>query len=333
VNPGPAAAAKTQVRGQESLQQRFMTFFLDRRSYGLPLERVAEITPFRELNKLPHMPKSVEGILDLRGRVVPVVNLRVRMGLPPLEPMESGTILVLDLAGTATGLLVDAVDAVVSVPEEDLVQASPLLAGMDGAWVEGFIVQGERVVTLLDAALVAGQSSGRAKGAAVLADLSMEERLNEGLRKLIAMSPSKEDGEHRVLPQIEASIAHTEEEVAKVIDRVEGMLANTDRLFQGIGYLKQEASLGKLKGKEADLADLERTNQELQDRIFDLIQQMQFQDIARQKLERVMVHLKGMQMAISGKFRATRQGGIGRRLEVGGRRYCSLRRCCAPRHV
>jgi purine-binding chemotaxis protein CheW len=307
VNPGPVAAAKAQVPGQESLQQRFMTFFLDGRAYGLPLQRVAEITPFRELNKLPHMPKSVEGILDLRGRVVPVVNLRVRMGLPPLERLESGTILVLDLAGTATGLLVDAVDAVVSVPSEDLVEASPLLAGVDGAWVEGFIVQGERVVTLLDAALVAGQGGSRAKGAAVLADISFEERLDEGLRKLIALAPSKEEGGQRILPQIEASLSHTEQEVAKVLDRVEGMLAGTDRLFQGIGYLKQEAGLGKLKGKEGDLADLERTNHERQDRIFALIQQMQFQDIARQKLERVMVHLQGMQVAISGKFRAGRK--------------------------
>ncbi|MBK7294627.1 MAG: chemotaxis protein CheW [Holophagaceae bacterium] len=77
---------------------------------------------------------------------------------------KTGTILVLDLAGTATGLLVDAVDAVVSIPDSDLVPASPLLAGLEGAWVEGFIVQGERVVTLLDAALIANQGVGRTQG-------------------------------------------------------------------------------------------------------------------------------------------------------------------------
>ena len=98
-----------------SVQHRFMTFFLNDRAYGLPLRHVAEITPLRELNKLPHMPKAVEGILDLRGRVIPVMNLRVRMSLPPLEGSKVGTILVLDLAGTATGLLVDAVSEIVSV--------------------------------------------------------------------------------------------------------------------------------------------------------------------------------------------------------------------------
>ena len=306
MNLGSAPAPQARAQGREGTQHRFMTFFLNDRAYGLPLEHVAEITPFRELNKLPHMPRSVEGILDLRGRVVPVVNLRVRMSLPPLDPSKTGTILVLDLAGTATGLLVDAVDAVVSVPDSDLVPASPLLAGLDGAWVEGFIVQGERVVTLLDAALIANQGVGRTQGKEVLASRSLEDRLDENLRRLIEMAPPKEQGEHRVMPQIESSISYTEQEMAKVLERVEAMLSSTDRVFQGLGYLKQEAGLGKLKGHEQDIAELERLNQDMQDTVFALIQQMQFQDIARQKLERVMSHLKGMQVAISGKFRATK---------------------------
>jgi purine-binding chemotaxis protein CheW len=302
--PSASSEARVRAEGQASVQHRFMTFFLDERAYGLPLRHVAEITPFRELNKLPHMPRSVEGILDLRGRVVPVVNLRARMSLPPLDPSKTGTILVLDLAGTATGLLVDAVDAVVSIPAEDIVPASPLLAGLDGAWVEGFIVQGERVVTLLEATLIAGHGQGRSQGKEkVLATLSLEERLDDGLKRLIDLAPSKEEGEHRVLPQIETSISYTEQEMAKVLERVEAMLASTDKVFNGLGYLKQEAGLGKLKGHERDIAELERTNQAMQDTVFALIQQMQFQDIARQKLERVMAHLKGMQVAISGKFR------------------------------
>ncbi|GLH74795.1 hypothetical protein GETHLI_32970 [Geothrix limicola] len=306
--PQMEARPSARAESREAVHHRFMTFFLNDRTYGIPLRFVAEITPFRELNKLPHMPRAVEGILDLRGRVVPVVNLRVRMSLPPLDSEKTGTILVLDLAGTATGLLVDAVDAVVSIPESDLVPASPLLAGLDGAWVEGFIVQGERVVTLLDAALVANQGAARAQGKEILANISLEERLDEGLRRLIEMAPGKEEGEHRVMPQIESSISYTEQEMAKVLERVEAMLSSTDKFFHGLGYLKQEAGLGKLKGHERDIAELERINQDMQDTVFALIQQMQFQDIARQKLERVMSHLKGMQVAISGKFRGSKNG-------------------------
>jgi purine-binding chemotaxis protein CheW len=286
-----------------------MTFHLDGRTYGLPLRFVAEISPWRELNRMPHMPKAVEGLLDLRGRVIPVVNLRVRMGLPPLEEGKRGSILVLDLAGTPSALLVDSVDAVLSVEEEHLVPASPLLAGIEGAWVEGFIVEGERVVAILDAALVASQGAARGQQSRdALATLSLEERLDADLRRLIELAPPKEEGQ-RVIPQIETSISYTEQEMAKVLDRVEAMLAGADRVFQGLGYLKQEVGLGRLKGHEKTVADLERTNQELQDTVFALIQQVQFQDIARQKLERVLAHLRGMQVAISGKLRAERKQG------------------------
>lgn len=300
--PGGAAQA-----GEPAALQRFMTFHLDGRIYGLPLRFVAEISPWRELNRMPHMPKAVEGLLDLRGRVIPVVNLRVRMGLQPLEAGRTGSILVLDLAGTPSALLVDSVDAVLSVEEEHLVPASPILAGIEGAWVEGFIVQGERVVAILDAALVASHGSARGQQAReALATLSLEERLDADLRRLIELAPPKEEGQ-RVIPQIETSISYTEQEMAKVLDRVEAMLAGADRVFQGLGYLKQEVGLGRLKGHEKSVADLERTNQELQDTIFTLIQQVQFQDIARQKLERVLNHLRGMQSAISGKLRAERR--------------------------
>jgi purine-binding chemotaxis protein CheW len=308
VNLGSAPSSEARVRAEEraSVHHRFMTFFLNDRAYGLALRHVAEITPLRSLNKLPHMPRAVEGILDLRGRVVPVVNLRVRMAMPPLDPSKTGTILVLDLAGTATGLLVDSVDAVVTIPEEDIIPASPLLAGLDGAWVEGFIIQGERVITLLDAALIASHGIRRTNSKEVLAGLSLEERLDEGLKRLIELAPTKQESEHRVVPQIETSISYTEQEMSKVMERVEAMLSSTDKVFTGIGYLKQEAGLGKLKGHEEDIAELERTNQEMQDAVFALIQQMQFQDIARQKLERVMIHLQGMQGAISGKLRAAK---------------------------
>jgi purine-binding chemotaxis protein CheW len=308
VNLAAAPQPKAQARGREAAAtHRFMTFHLDGRTYGLLLRNVAEICLFRELNKIPHMPKAVEGLLDLRGRVIPVVNLRVRMGLPPLDASRKPTILVLDLEGTPSGLMVDSVDAVLSVPDDHIVAPSPLLAGLEGAWVEGFIVEGERVITILDAALAASQGRVHGHAKADLAARSFEERLDEGLKKLIEMAPAKEAGEHRVIPQIEASISYTEQEMSKVLDRVEAMLAGTDKVFHGLGYLKHEAHLGKIKGQEKSVAALEALNQDLQNTVFDLIQQIQFQDIARQKLERVMSHLRGMQIAISGKFRATKQ--------------------------
>lgn len=298
----PEAAPRA---GAEAAPSRHLTFRLDGRVYAIPLGQVAEICPPRALNRLPHLPRAVEGMLELRGRLVPVMNLRERMSLPPAPEGSEGTILVLELAGSATGLRVDAVEGVLVVPEDARVPASPLLAGLGGAWAEGFILQGDQVITILDAAVVLHLGAGRTSSRERATALSLEERLDEDLRRLIDLAPPKEHGQAgaRIIPQIESSISFTEQEVAKVLERVEGMLTSTDQAFRSIGFLKHEAGLGRLKGEERRIAELDKSTQELQDSVFGLIQQMQYQDIARQKLERVLVHLRGMQTVISGKLK------------------------------
>jgi hypothetical protein len=102
---------------------------------------------------------------------------------------------------------------------------------------------------------------------------------------------------------MEEAIAHSEQEMGKVLDCVESMLGGSDKGFQALVRLKQEAALGRLKGEEANLAEIERLGTDLQDRVFSLLQQLQFQDIARQKLERVLNHIRGLQMIVGAKFR------------------------------
>jgi len=124
--------------------------------------------------------------------------------------------------------------------------------------------------------------------------------------ELIDLAPAKAEVEsNRIIPQMEAAIAHTEEEMAKVLDKVESILVSTDQAFQGMIRLKQESKLGRLPGQDAVIAELEKISQEIQDRVFGLIQMIQYQDIARQKLERVLNHLRGLQMIVGTKFRDT----------------------------
>ena len=129
-------------------------------------------------------------------------------------------------------------------------------------------------------------------------------KMDDALRQLIAMAPEKSELESgRIIPQMETAIQHTEEEMAKVVARIEAMLAGSDATFQNMVRLKQEANLGRLPGQEALLAELEKNTQAIQDALFGLLQQIQFQDIARQKLERVLNHIRGLQLAIGQKFR------------------------------
>jgi purine-binding chemotaxis protein CheW len=286
------------------VDNQFLSFHLNGQVYALPLAQVAEITPYQELNQLPHMPRGVEGLLDLRGRVVPVISLRARMGLGRQDASLSRNILVLDLgSGSPVGVLVDAVDAVLTATPEDLVPASPLLAGPEGAWVRGFLLRGKRIVGLLDSRLITSLHASRGH-VDLASQMDTEQRLEDSLKALIQLAPSKAGNDRtRVIPQMEEAITHTEKEMSRVLDRVEAMLSSTDKGFQGIVRLKQEAGLGHMKGLEEGLAEAEKLGSRLQDAVFALIQQLQFQDIARQKLERVLNHIRGLQMVMGSKLR------------------------------
>lgn len=306
MNLGAAAGSPVEPAAAAALQERqYLSFSLAGHVYAVPLGEVAEITPQRELNQIPHMPKSVEGLLDLRGQVVPVINLRVRLGLQRQATELSRNIIVLDQGGaTHVGLLVDQVESVVGCGSEDFVPASALLAGPEGAWVQGFIIKGEAITSLLDTRLVTTFTSSRSQMLHLHAGHSAEKALDDGLKELIAHAPARtENDAARIIPQMEAAIAHTEREMEKVLVRVEAMLADTDKSFQALVRLKQEAGLGHLKGLERTVAEVEKLGSKLQDEVFSLIQKLQYQDIARQKLERVLNHVRGLQMVVGTKFR------------------------------
>lgn len=289
------------VHGENARQ--YLTFTLEDRAYGVPLLQVAEISPNRDLNRMPHMPKGVEGLLDIRGTVIPVVNLRTRLGFSTLEATEAGNILILAMAGNLIGVLVDEVRSVVTATPEEHAPAGPILAGKDGAWVSGFLVQGDQVTVLLDTALIIALGGDRVVHVSA-AELDLEKKMDETLRQLIDLAPQKSQIEGgRIIPQMEAAIQHTEDEMSKVVARIERMLVEADLAFHGMVRLKQESGLGRLPGQEALLAELEKNTQAIQDQLFELLHQIQFQDIARQKLERVLNHIRGLQMAIGQKFR------------------------------
>lgn len=298
------AQKATEEQGEVHIRQ-YLTFLLDERTYGIPLEDVAEITPNLPLNRIPHLPKGVEGILDLRGSLLPVLNLRTRLGLPTTGAPEPANILIVHVDETRIGLMVDCVESVRSARPEDHTPASPLLEGIEGAWAKGFLLIGDEILTLLDIRLIVSIGTVRTSHGVLITD-STEKVLDEGLKELIELAPSKGAGEStRILPQMEAAIAHTELEMGKVLDQVESILLNTDQAFKGLTYLKQEAKLGRLAGQEGTIAEVEKISQEIQDRVFELIQMVQFQDIARQKLERVLSHLRGLQVIVGTKFRDT----------------------------
>lgn len=127
-------------------ERQFLGFLLDGAPYAIPVERVREIVRMRAITPVPRLPREVRGVISLRGEIVEVVDLRLRLGLAEIEPARRSRIIVVHNGdGGVAGLLVDAVNEVLSVTDEAL-RAS---VGESGS-VDSLCVRDGRFVSLVD---------------------------------------------------------------------------------------------------------------------------------------------------------------------------------------
>ena len=129
-----------------------VSFSLGEEVFGLDILRVQEIIRPMEITRVPNAPTSVEGVINLRGRVIPVVDLRKRLGLPVPEhehdPRER--IIVLKREPKPVGLVVDAVSEVLRFPREALEEAPEMVSRVEGRFLSGVAKVRDRLVLILD---------------------------------------------------------------------------------------------------------------------------------------------------------------------------------------
>jgi purine-binding chemotaxis protein CheW len=130
--------------------------------YGLDIAKVFEIIRHQPITAVPRSPQFVKGVINLRGRIIPVVDLRERFGMPQAEPTKETRIVVAESATTRVGLIVDSVSEVMLVPA-DAVEATPeVAAGADAEYLRGIANLGDRLVLLLELAGLFGIEDQRA---------------------------------------------------------------------------------------------------------------------------------------------------------------------------
>lgn len=141
------------ARGQRH-DREVITFRLGTETYGIDIASMREIVKLRAVTEVPRTPRFLRGIITLRGTVVPIIDLRQRMGIAPVEPTRSSRILIADHGGEPFGLIVDEVNRVVRMTNEQI-EASPLPGGIDSEYISGLArVDGELIVLLQLAAVV-----------------------------------------------------------------------------------------------------------------------------------------------------------------------------------
>lgn len=120
---------ETRTKPAASLAGKYLTFCLGTESYGLPVIKVREIIRFVAPTHVPQMPGHVEGVINLRGKIIPVLNLRRKFGLAPATATERTCTVVVKVAadrktGGLIGLVVDGVEEVAQISSQDL-EATP----------------------------------------------------------------------------------------------------------------------------------------------------------------------------------------------------------------
>ena len=133
---------------------QYLSFNLGGEDYGVDILRVQEIRGWEELRPLPDTPEYVKGVLDLRGTIVPIVDLRIRLKMEDVEYQPTTVIIVLsvqdDDKNHLVGAVVDAVSDVLDVAENEMKSAPSIACRINDRYIRGMVTREERMVVLLD---------------------------------------------------------------------------------------------------------------------------------------------------------------------------------------
>jgi len=135
--------------GADNILQ-LVTFCLGEEEFGVDILIVSEIIRLVQITPVPHAPNFIRGVINLRGRVLPVVGLRKRFGMVELEMTEKTRIIVMMWEHQLVGFLVDSVSEVLRIPASTIVPTPPVVTGIGAEYIEGVGKMGDGLLILLN---------------------------------------------------------------------------------------------------------------------------------------------------------------------------------------
>ena len=130
--------------------RQFISFSVGEEEYGLELLRVKEVIRIREITWLPKAPTFVKGIINLRGDVIPIIDLRDKFGLPPKENTAMTRVIVVEVEGRLMGMVVDSASQVVRIPAGQIDPPPPVLGGLSQEFITGVGKLDDKLIILLN---------------------------------------------------------------------------------------------------------------------------------------------------------------------------------------
>jgi purine-binding chemotaxis protein CheW len=135
---------------EDTQKDKFLTFSLGNEYYGIEIKYVTEIVGMQPITEVPELPEYVRGIMNLRGKIIPVMDVRLRFKKPPKEYNDRTCIIVVDIRDISIGLIIDSVSEVLSIPESDIVPPPEVNKGFSNRYIMGIGKVGNDVKLILD---------------------------------------------------------------------------------------------------------------------------------------------------------------------------------------
>lgn len=145
-----APAQRSSSGATASAAAEYLTFRLGQEEYGIDILRVQEIRSYEQPTRMAHAPEFIKGVIDLRGVIVPIVDLRLKLNCAQAEYTDFTVVIILNVAGTVLGAVVDAVADVVALPADSIKPAPQFQGQMDASFVRGIATVGERMLIVVD---------------------------------------------------------------------------------------------------------------------------------------------------------------------------------------
>ena len=142
--------ASTGTDAVAQLAGKYLTFRLTKEEYGIEILKVREIFGMQEITSVPGVPEYVKGVINLRGRIIPVIDLRLKFGFEEAEYNKETCIIVVSINEILVGIIVDTVSEVVDIPGDDIEQSPSFGAETPTEYLLGMGKVKEHVVILLN---------------------------------------------------------------------------------------------------------------------------------------------------------------------------------------
>ena len=131
-------------------QIEYLTFHIHQSVYGINIFDIQEVTKVSDITTIPRSPDFVEGIINLRGNIVTILNLGKKLGVKPIETQEENHVIIITLDDEYIGLMIDGVDTVIYSKTMDIESAPANMGGANEAFFEGVLKTSDQLVGILN---------------------------------------------------------------------------------------------------------------------------------------------------------------------------------------